>query len=105
MHFVDRVVATKSSPAHLDFQPESLDLPGQEKKSAGKTFSNGKSELWEQSMRKVAFNAHPRKLVSKAVLVSQNDEVGICITGRHTSQNVPDIGSLLGSRHLPQRGR
>lgn len=79
MPSIDRGVATKCSPTHLDFQPKSLGLPGQEIKSARKAISNGKLELWEQSTRNVAFNAHTRKLASKAVLMSQNDDPRDCI--------------------------
>jgi hypothetical protein len=90
---------------YLDFQPNSLSLRGEEIQFAGKAMSNGKSELWEQSGRKVAFNAHTGKLASKAVLTSQNDDLGGCIHNMHTSRDVPDTHSPLESRHLLQRGR
>lgn len=77
---IGRGAATKSSPAYLDFQPNSLNLGGQEIKSAGKAMSNGKPELWEQSRRTVAFDAHTRKRVGMAVLTSQNDDLGVAYT-------------------------
>ena len=79
MSLIDREAATKSSPAHLDFLPKSLDLPSQEKKSAGKAMSNGKSELWEQPRRKVVLNAHTCKIASEAVPMSQDDDTRDCI--------------------------